>query len=126
MSTEKRHVGLRGRRLQGRLLSFELGAEDDLLRARAGGSADGLASKTLVKQGPLRITLVALRKGAALEPHHVAGPLSIQTLRGALKLTTADTNVRVERGSLVTLEAGAVHGASALTDCAILLTITAS
>lgn len=124
VTPEKQRTGLRGRKLQGKLLSFALSAEDELLRSRAGETADGLSSKTLLKQGPLRMTLVALRKGAALKAHQVAGPISIQVLRGALELDTADAAMRVERGSLITLEANAVHAATALTDCAILLTIT--
>ena len=124
MTIEKQRTGLHGRKLHGKLLTFGLGAEDEILRARAGEAADGLASKTLVKQGPLRITLVVLRKGSALKSHQVAGPISMQLLRGTMNLTTNAGDLRVERGSLVTLEANEVHAATALTDCAILLTIS--
>lgn len=124
MTIDKQRVGLRGRELHGKLLSFALGEEDELLRARAAKSADGRASKTLVKEGPLRITLVALRKGGTLSSHQVAGPISMQMLRGALNLTTGAGDVRLETGHLVTLEAKEVHATTALTDCALLLTIT--
>jgi hypothetical protein len=66
-----------------------LEAEDDTLREFAEDSKTGRAAKTLVKEGrPLRITPVALKKGTVLLPHHVDGPISIQTIRGCLRLTT--------------------------------------
>jgi quercetin dioxygenase-like cupin family protein len=74
--------------MSGEVLSFLLGAEDDTLREFAADSETGRLGKTLVKDGPLRITLVALKKGTVLSSHQVAGPVSIQTLRGCLRLTT--------------------------------------
>ena len=124
MTTEKKHVGLRGRKLQGKLLTFLLHAQDKELRARAKDAADGLASRTLVKQGSQRITQVALRKGAVLETHHVAGSLSIQVLRGTLRLTTDEGDTDLAAGSLASLAAGVVHAARALSNCALLLTIS--
>ena len=63
----------RVRRLAGKRLTFMLGAEDDTLREFAEDSKTGRAAKTLVKDGPLRITLVALKKGTVLPPHHAPG-----------------------------------------------------
>ena len=124
MTNEKQRVGLRGRKLHGKLLTFRLDAQDSELRARAKDAAEGLASRTLVKQGSLRITQVALRKGAALESHHVAGSLSIQVLRGTLRLTTDEGDMDLAAGSLATLAAGVVHAARGLNNCALLLTIS--
>jgi hypothetical protein len=59
-----------------------LRAKDDTLREFAEDSKTGRAGKTLVKEGSLQITLVALKKGTVL------GPISIQTIRGCLRLTT--------------------------------------
>ena len=116
-------AGLRGRKLQGELLTFALDSEADTLHASARAAADGLASKTLVRQGPMRITLVTLRKGAALRSHRVAGPSSIQVLRGKLRITTDTSDVVMAADSLVTLAEGALHAATALQDCSLLLTI---
>jgi quercetin dioxygenase-like cupin family protein len=99
---------LRVRRLAAKRLAFMLGAEDDTLREFA--------------EEPLRITLVALKKGTALPSHHVEGPISIQTLRGCLKLTTEKGDMDVPAGSLIALGPGVVHTAKAHEDCAILLT----
>jgi quercetin dioxygenase-like cupin family protein len=113
---------LRTRRLAGRALTFLLGAEDETLREFAAAAGSGRAGKTLVKQGPLRITLVALKKGATLPAHHVAGPVSIQTIRGCLRLTTESGDLDVPAGGLVALGPGVRHTVRAHDDCAILIT----
>jgi quercetin dioxygenase-like cupin family protein len=122
MKKEKKSAVLRTRRLSGKMLRFLIDAEDETLREFAQASKTGRAGKTLVKQGALRITLVALKKGTALPPHRVAGPVSIQILRGCLELTTDKGAIALPRRSLVTLEAGLTHTARAVEDSAILIT----
>lgn len=120
---EKKPTYLRTHRLRGQVLQFILGAEDDELRERAQSSKVGRASKTLVKEGPLRVTLVALRQGAALQSHQVSGPVTIQSVRGCLSLTTDAGNIDVPVGGLVALDVGVAHTAMAPDDCAVLLTV---
>jgi quercetin dioxygenase-like cupin family protein len=122
VSRGRKSAVLRVRRLAGKRLTFMLGAEDDTLREFAEDSKTGRAGKTLVKEGSLRITLVALKKGTALPSHHVDGPISIQTIRGCLRLTTEKGDLDVPAGSLMALGPGVVHTAKAHEDCAILLT----
>jgi len=114
---------LRTHRLQDALLKFGVASEAEQLRAQAVPSGAGRAAKTLVKEGPIRVTLVALRRGVALEEHHVAGPVTIQVLHGTFRLSTdrGDTDVHV--GELVVLDTGIPHTAHALEDCALLLTV---
>ena len=122
VSKDKKSAVLRVRRLAGKRLTFVLEAEDETLREFAEESSTGRAAKTLVKQGPLRITLVALKKGSVLPPHHVEGPISIQTLRVCLRLTTERGDMDIPEGNLIALGPGVVHSADAREDCAILLT----
>ena len=75
MEEVKKSAVLRSRRLSGKLLTFSFGEEDETLRQFAAVSTTGRAAKTMIKQGPLRITLVALRKGTVLPRHRVAGPV---------------------------------------------------
>jgi len=122
-TTEKKRSGLlRTRRLSGTVLTFLLGTEDDTLRETAQSSKSGRAAKTLVKQGGMRITLVALKKGTNLPSHHVTGPISIQTMRGCLRLTTDRGDVDLRAGGLISLGPGVAHTAKAHEDCAILIT----
>lgn len=94
-----------------------------MLRASAASSGAGRAAKTLVKEGPLRITLVALRKGATLEEHQIAGPVSIHALAGTLRLSTRQEAVDLATGELLALDAGVAHAAEALDDCVLLITV---
>ena len=121
MEKKKSNV-LRTRGLSGRILTFMLGAEDDTLREFAEDSKTGRDGKTLVKEGSLRITFVALKTGSALPSHQVAGPVSIQTIRGCLRLTTDTGDVDVSAGTLIALGPGVAHSAKAHGDCAILIT----
>ena len=123
---KKKSSVLRTRRMSGEVLSFLLGAEDDTLREFAADSETGRSGKTLVKEGPLRITLVALKKGTVLPSHQVAGPVSIQTLRGCLRLTTDRGDMDLPARTLIALGPGVAHTAKAHTDCAILLTLAMS
>ena len=106
-------------------MTFLLGAEDNTLREFADASKTGRAARTLVKEDSLRITFVALKKGTVLPSHQVAGPVSIQTIRGCLRLST-DTEVDVTAGTLIALRPGVAHTAKAQSDCAILLTFAIS
>jgi quercetin dioxygenase-like cupin family protein len=119
---KKKSSVLRTRRLAGKILPFLLSAEDDTLRELAEGSKTGRAGKTLVKQGPLRVTLVALTKGTTLPSHQVSGPISIQTVRGCLRLTTDRGDLDVSAGTLIAIGPGVAHTAKAHDDCAIVIT----
>lgn len=123
MAKKKGHIYLRTHRLRANMLEFRLRMEDEDLRGRAQASKAGRAAKTLVKEGPLRVTIVALRKGTVLPSHQVAGPVAIQSLRGCLRVTTAAGDIDVPAHNLVTLDAGVAHSAKALDDCSVLLTL---
>ena len=114
---------LRTHRLRGKVLEFILRAEAEELRERAESAKSGRAAKTLVKEGALRVTLVALTKGTALQPHRVAGPASIQSIRGCLRVTTEAGELDVPAGNLVALDAGVANTVKALDDCVALLTV---
>jgi quercetin dioxygenase-like cupin family protein len=120
--TSNRHTYLKTHQISGQMLRFRLPAEADALREQAMMSKVGRAGKTLVKDGPLRITQVALRRGTPLQSHHVEGAVSVHILRGRLRLTTAGGDVDLAPGELAALDAGVVHAASALSDCIILIT----
>jgi quercetin dioxygenase-like cupin family protein len=107
MMQKKKSSVLRTRRLSGKVLTFLLGAEDTL-REFADGSKTGRAGKTLVKEDSLRIILVALKKGTILPSHQVAGPVSIQTIRGCLRLTTDMGDMDVTAGTLIAPDPGSL------------------
>ena len=105
------------------MLTFLLRAEDDTLREFAAVAKSGRAAKTLVKQGAQRITLVALNKGAALPAHRVAGAVSVQTIRGCLKVGTDRGEIEIPDGTIVCFGPGVAHTVRALGDSSILITV---
>jgi quercetin dioxygenase-like cupin family protein len=124
MVAKEGHTYLRTHMLSGRLLQFQLLDELPELLDRARESKVGRTAKTLLKQGPFRITLVAMRKGADMNRHHVDGPVSIQVLRGRIRLEVKDCVTELGAGGLTTLEARIEHDVSAITDTAFLITMS--
>jgi quercetin dioxygenase-like cupin family protein len=118
-----KHTYLRTHAISGKVLTFDLKADEDDLFHRARTGKAGRAAKTLVKEGPLRIALVALRKGISLKEHDVAGAVSVQVLRGRLALQAAPRQRDLRTRQLVVLDTGVAHAATALSDCAILITM---
>jgi quercetin dioxygenase-like cupin family protein len=110
--------------LSASLLSFALEGEAEALHKNASSTKSGRTAKTLIKEGPLNVTLVALREGASLESHQVGGPITIQCLQGRLRLATDAGALELAEGGLVALAANVRHSAEAMDDCTLLLTLT--
>jgi quercetin dioxygenase-like cupin family protein len=69
------------RRLSGDVLAFDLEAEMRTAR-EALMSGQGRIARTLVKEGPLRLTLVGLGPGGTIRPHQADAPITILVLEG--------------------------------------------
>ncbi len=125
---EEEHVSTyaRSHRLRADLIRVALGSEAETLLAEAGSSVTGRAAKTFAKEGRLRVTLAALRSGVALDRHQVAGPVSIQVVRGGLRLVLDDGEADIAAGEVAVLDARVAHGARALGDCVLLITVALS
>lgn len=119
-----KHTYLRTHAISGKVLLFALKTDSADLIERAQATKAGRTATTLVKDGPLRITLVALRKGISLQEHQVSGAVSIQALRGRVALKAEGSQLDLRPGQLAALDADVRHVATALTDCAILITMS--
>ena len=117
------HTYLKTHKLSGNALAFNLKAEEGALLDKARTSKAGRAAKTLVKEGPLRVTVVALKKGSTIEHHQVEGPLSIQSLTGRLRIGVGETSFDLPARGLLTLEPGTTHDATALSDASFVITM---
>lgn len=118
------HAYLRTHRVSGEVLRFQLPAEASALHRQASLSPAGRAGKTLVKEGSLRITQLALQKGLSLPWHEVEGAVCVQILRGRLQMHTPEGKMGLGRGALIVFEAGVQHSAVATSDCVMLITIS--
>lgn len=88
------------------------------------GSASRIA-RTLVKNGPLRATLIGLAPGGALTPHSTEGPITVQVLEGEIEFVADGKTWSLPTGSMLALGAGVVHSARAAAGGIFLLTLAA-
>jgi quercetin dioxygenase-like cupin family protein len=104
-----------------RMFSLESLGSRELQRAHG---APGGHSTTVVCTGPagaLRLTLVALTAGSWLYEHVDPGEVSLQVLRGRVRIISANTSYNGGSGDVMLIPA-ARHSLHALTDSVVLLT----
>jgi quercetin dioxygenase-like cupin family protein len=83
----------------------------------------GRSARTLVKEGPLRLTLIALAAGGALPSHHTEGPVSVHLLEGDVVFDAAEREYPLVPGEVLVLAAGVPHAARSTGGCVLLLTV---
>jgi quercetin dioxygenase-like cupin family protein len=115
---------LKTHKISGKQVHFRLRDETETQLDRARAARTGRTSKTLVKEGPLRITLVALRKGAHMTKHHVDGQVSIHVIRGRLTVWTEIGTTELSANDVLVLGDGVAHAVTARSDCAFLITMS--
>ena len=110
------------RTLEGDVLVHHLKRDEQMidkgLLARHGRSA-----RTLVKQGPLRMTVIALAAGGTLATHRAEGPVTIQLLDGDVVFDVAEHEYPLAAGDVLVLASGVPHGARSSAGCVLLLTV---
>jgi quercetin dioxygenase-like cupin family protein len=84
----------------------------------------GRSSKTLAKYPDFRIVLILMKSGTRMRQHRAEGRISIQQLKGRVRVHLADRNVDVSAGHLLVLDCGVLHDVEALEESALLLTIS--
>jgi quercetin dioxygenase-like cupin family protein len=83
----------------------------------------GRVAKTIVMQPDLRVVLTAVRKGASVAEHQVAGSAFVQTLRGTIALHFQGQVKELPAGSVMLLPPDTAHKVVAQEDSAFLVTI---
>lgn len=112
------------RPLAGKPLHFRLGEEhrrdliDETLLDRAGRSG-----RTLVKDGPLRVTLVALGPGGTLAEHLADGPITVHVLSGQIRFRAGEDEWTLGAGDLLSLGARVEHAVESTDGGLFLLTV---
>lgn len=92
------------------------------LLAEAASASSGRAARTVVALPGLRVTLLALAEGRALDDHRAPGPATLQCLAGRATLSTADRSWTLRDGDLLPIPAE-THRLDAETDALVLLTV---
>jgi quercetin dioxygenase-like cupin family protein len=109
-------------RVTGETLSFSLQDEMGKVREEL-NSQPARAGRTLIKDGPLTVTLVAVRSGGGLPEHKAAGPVTIHVLEGEIELNVAGESWPLSAGMLLAFEAGVPHAVTSAEGGLFLLTV---
>jgi len=83
----------------------------------------GHHAKTLFKKHDFRVVLITMEHGAHIKEHHADGTISVQVLKGKIRMNVGGKPHELATGNLFTLGASIRHDVEALDDAAFLLTI---
>jgi quercetin dioxygenase-like cupin family protein len=83
----------------------------------------GRSARTLVKEGPLRLTLIALGPGGTLPSHHAEGQVAVHLLEGEVVFTAEEREHALVPGDVLVLGSGVPHAARSREGCMLLLTV---
>ncbi|MCW5892144.1 MAG: cupin domain-containing protein [bacterium] len=112
--------------MSGPLLCFALDTEARRLRDEPEAESGTRNGITLVKDGPLRVVLVLLNAGAALDDAAEAGPATVQILAGRVRFEARDGQGTLGPGTIVAIESGVPHAVTAEERSVVLLTLVAA
>lgn len=83
----------------------------------------GRTSRTLIKEGPLRLTMVALGAGGELAPHRAPGPATMHVLEGSVTFTALGREYPVKAGDILVMGSGVEHSGRSTSGGMFLLTL---
>ena len=83
----------------------------------------GRSARTLVKEGPLRLTIMALAPEGNLPAHSSDDPVSIHVLQGDVRFSALDGEYALRTGDVLVLAAGVEHAARSKHGAVFLLTV---
>jgi quercetin dioxygenase-like cupin family protein len=82
----------------------------------------GIHSKMLFKDSDFRAVLIAMEAGAKMDEHHADGTISVQPVKGHIRIHVQGQVHELRVGQLFTLGASIKHDVESLGDSAFLLT----
>jgi len=121
--SEQERPKLSERKLKDTILSFSINNETDKLKSETTWINGDRNAVTLQKNSNLRVVLISLRKGAALNEHKVEGPITLFVLSGKMKFIAGEEKVIVGSNEFIVLEKATPHDVEALEDTTFILII---
>jgi quercetin dioxygenase-like cupin family protein len=112
------------RPLSGDVLVFDIGNERERAADPGPMERSGRNARTLMKEGPLRVTLVILGPGGELAEHQAAGPITVQVIEGGICFSTANEAHVLGPGHLLAAGPGIRHRVDSLEGGTFLLTVS--
>lgn len=102
---------------------FDLAEEIEHMHAAEPSSQTRRTARTLLKNGPLRVTLIVIRAGGEIAEHKAPGPITVQVLRGSVRFRVGNIERRIDAGQVISVAGGVHHSVAADEDAAFLLTV---
>src|SRR5665811_35444 len=94
------------------VLRFDLNDEEKQATHPDTLERDGRSSRTLLKEGPLRVTLIVLGPGGDIPEHEAQGPITIQSLRGYVEIRIGSETHTVAPHELLAVDRAVPHAVS--------------
>lgn len=113
------------RTIEGEVLVHHL-PQDELIIDRELLAQRGRTSRTIVKEGPLRIVLMAISAGGDLPAHSTDQPVQIHVTDGEIVFHAVGEDYNLARGDTLVFAAGVEHSAVSANGCVFLLTVVRS
>jgi quercetin dioxygenase-like cupin family protein len=110
------------RKLDGDVLVHHL-TDDEMLVDNGLVQQHGRSARTLVKEGPMRVTIIALSANGTLPTHSTNGPISIQLLEGDILFEAAGKQYALAPRDLLVVAANVEHSARSTSGGSFLLTV---
>lgn len=110
------------RTIEGEVLVHHL-PQDELTIDRELLASRGRSARTLVKEGPMRLVLMALSAGGTLPAHSTDEPVNIHVTDGEIVFRALDREYHLVRGDVLVFAAGVEHSATSDNGCVFLLTV---
>ena len=106
------------------VLVFEIDEERERAADPELLNRSGRNARTLLKMGPLRVTLVVLGPGGELAEHEAPGPITVQVVHGRIRFRTEQGQHDIGPGQLLATGPGVRHSVVSTEGAAFLLTVS--
>jgi quercetin dioxygenase-like cupin family protein len=107
-------------------LRFRFQEELERIAGDEVSNGKGRRARTLVKDGPLRVTLVTLFPDGQIATHRAAGPITVQIVAGTILFTVAGETHELAVGEILAVRAGVEHAVASERGGSFLLTVALS
>jgi quercetin dioxygenase-like cupin family protein len=112
------------RPLTGDALVFDLAEEAARIKESGLVERNGRNARTLLKSGPLRVTMIVLGQGGGIPEHHAEGPITVHVLEGAMEFSTGGRVHALQPGQMITVGPGVHHAVHSDEGATFLLTVS--
>ncbi len=123
---KKEETKLPSRHLADSIIISDIESQLREIKLEEAWDRNGHNARTLVKHPDFRIVLIAMKKGTHIPKHKANGEISIQVLKGHIRLHIARRAVDLSIGHLVALDQALPHDVEAIEESAFLLSISGS